>query len=223
MGWEAPAWVRRADTQPHVPSPQERISLGFNLFRAPRSWVPGTKAQLLAALPPCCVNERPGTPRGASWSLGKRALQEAGAAATWSLPCVSLPLCPSLKASSCDQSSKCHLPALPSPRPCRARPSIPTGLLASKGVRLGLERARGPGRRTAFGRVPGLRVPGSSQWRHPERPVRPRPGRDGTPGLWGPLPVQCGACAQAQAGTRGDCRVLCHQERPSLPGHPGAG
>lgn len=57
----------------------------------------------------------------------------------------------------------------------------------------------------------------------PKRPVRPGPGRDGTPGSRGPLPVQCGACAQAQAGTRGDCRVLCHHERPSQPGHPGAG
>lgn len=125
MGCEAPAWARRAGTQPHVPSPQEPITLGFNPFRALRSRLPGTKAQLLAALPPCCVNERPGAPGEASWSLGKRAPQETGAAATWSLPCVSLPLCSSLKASSCDQTSKCHLPALPSPRPCRARPSIP--------------------------------------------------------------------------------------------------
>lgn len=123
-------------------SPVLRSVLRLGLIHSePRSWVPGTKAQLLATLPPCCVNEGPGAPGGASWSLGKRAPQEAGAAATWSLPCVSLPLCPSLKASSCDQSSKCHLPALPSPRPCRTPPSIPTGLLASKGVGLGLQRA----------------------------------------------------------------------------------
>lgn len=81
--------------------------LGFNPFGAPTSRVLGTKAQLLAALPPCSVNERLRAPRGAG-SLGKRAPQEAGAAATWSLPCVSLPLWPSLKASGCDQSSKCH-------------------------------------------------------------------------------------------------------------------
>lgn len=73
MGWEAPAWLpRRAGTQPHVPSPQERITLGFYPFRGPKSRVPGATAQLLASLPPCCVNKRPRAPRGAGrWENGR--------------------------------------------------------------------------------------------------------------------------------------------------------
>lgn len=114
-------------------------------------------------------------------------------------------------------------PAKPSPLPRSAQYPPPQVFLPPKGVGLGLERAHGPGRRAAFGRAPSSRVPGSSRWRHPKRPVRPGPGHEGTPGSRGPFPGQCGACAQAQAGTRGDRRVLCHHERPSQSGHPGAG
>lgn len=54
------------------------------------------------------------------------------------------PLCFSLKASSCDQSSKCHLPALPSPRPCRARPSIHPPHRSSCLQRRGTRPRKGP-------------------------------------------------------------------------------
>lgn len=193
-------------------SPVLRSVLRLGLIHSePRSWVPGTKAQLLATLPPCCVNEGLGAPRGARGWLGKRAPQEAGAAATWSLPCVSLPLCPSLKASSCDQSSKCHLPALPSPRPRRARPSIPTGLLASKGVGLGLERARGPGRRAAFGRAPGSRVPGSKPMASPRKACAPQawPRRDS----WVAGTASC-SMRGLHTGPGGDTRRLARPVSP---------
>lgn len=177
----------------------------------PRSWVPGTKAQLLATLLPCCANVGLGAPREASWWLGKRAPQEAGAAATRSLPCVSLPLCPSLKASSCDQSPRCHLPALPSPCPCRARPRIPTGLLASKGVGLGLERARGPGRPAAFGRAPGSHVPGSKPVASPRKACAPRawPRRDS----WVAGTASC-SMRGLHTGPGGDTRRLARPVSP---------
>lgn len=103
-------------------------------------------------------------------------------------------------------------PAKPSPLPRSAQyPPPPTGLLASKGVGLGLERAHGPGRRAAFGRASGSRVPGSSRWRHPQKARAPRawPRRDS----WVAGTASC-SMRGLRTGPGGDTRRL---PRPVSP------
>lgn len=89
-------------------------------------------------------------------------------------------------------------PAKPSPLPLSAQ--SPHRSLCLQRVGLRLERARGPGRRTALARALGSRVLGSRRWRHPERPLRSGPGSIGAPGSQRQLPAQRGACVQGPSG-----------------------